>query len=1352
MQNHPQQSESISEPGGGQPMRADLNSSGGGRIIMDGLIDSRPRNPYEPVARIANDWDSGQPLSWEPARRRQYPSQPSHLDRPMNSNINNNSIISTVAATSIDSTSSSSRKRKHETIQTKRFSSSSASSPPGYQHPNQHQNPSHNQHQLTSHQKTNSPIPIHPSPVPSPQMPSPMMFGRNPSPIVGLQQQQHQQQSSSSSSMPSVPMSRSDCASSGLVPLQLPPPPPPPLTPTPTVTSPPNTAIPNTASQSPSINPTIANTSSGYHNSNVQMHIPSPLIGSAALWGNRSSHGGGVGRYHSPGTPNSQGSGAGSGSGSHVGGHSHHTHHLYQSSNAHVGGQGFASAEFSQSPIVREGIVSSCGNNNGNGGQANSSSVNFSSFTGLDTQDMMIVPADYPPPASVSSESTGLGVGSGAGAGVVGGDMMGNMSGSSNVLNSTSGNLISAGSSLSAYSLRSPTPSSLLSSTQNPSNVLMMIQQQQQYQQRQQQQQQYQQKQQQSVGGLRGGVHDSVNPKSALPTPPLTFSSISMGTFPFSQTTPSISTRRDHVMEGDGGEGRNEHSAGGHSRNHDSLDSQHQEQLLQQHVHQRQTNLGRSHLPNEYQQIHQQDPSHQIQDPSLTTPSSANPNDIVLNLNPELPNRHPNQASSSESTSMTISTQSMGNVHHPPQYQQHQIEIDMVRMAARGLTSMSDVVGDDSGDGSGVGSGKVSGHTGKGKNVGGGKEGDDSGGVSGTKRKGGSKGKELGDDRKSIPVDGNSCEGDGGQSERRGTGDEDLGGGGAGGSGIMDTSVPRRQRLRFEGDLYTPEWVRFEGQAKEGLCNLCSMPGRYHKQFVHGISSVSGVQFVKPVDLRVVYLSGPAPPPTNKPNSTPVVMPRPITTNSHNLGPQSEVNQPTPPHTPFSAPGAPLLSMGAGFATGNVSGNLTLSGGTAAGLPSFMSTLEQNDVLTSAAAMAPVQPTYAITIMVEGLCHQCQQWLPLLQNKRRGTILVMAFDGTGGNNVGNTSASSDTGYIVGQGSSGATNVVRPPPHPFAEGSDFLEMVEFAGGRRVVDDVDGSFSGGSASNSKRTGKKRSGGPTAITSAQYATERDRLPVPIVKILAKRDEHGRVLLPMVLERNGIKRCGGGGVGSGVPVPGGIRGKAGDEYEQEVEDEDLGSTRNELHEAGNFGSSVKGSGKTNKGSGTEPNLNQAEPSAGDSAKGQRKRRGRPPRSGTSSNSNTAPGSTSNFTFGANLLFCSFESMKQMVLVQARVQKAKTNLEPSLLMGITEKMKKGVADKSNQRGQTRELTREAKEGKGKKSGERRDREEARKRWREHVIGKLQAGIGLFWREASTKRGISYEYEINTNTTLLFET
>ncbi|KAI9299843.1 hypothetical protein BJ944DRAFT_189044 [Cunninghamella echinulata] len=72
---------------------------------------------------------------------------------------------------------------------------------------------------------------------------------------------------------------------------------------------------------------------------------------------------------------------------------------------------------------------------------------------------------------------------------------------------------------------------------------------------------------------------------------------------------------------------------------------------------------------------------------------------------------------------------------------------------------------------------------------------------------------------------------------------------------------PRRQKLRYIGDMYTPQWVRYNGQAKEGLCDTCK-PGKwlqlknsafwYHKQFYHGISSVSGKEFMQPLETRWV--------------------------------------------------------------------------------------------------------------------------------------------------------------------------------------------------------------------------------------------------------------------------------------------------------------------------------------------------------------------------------------------------------------------------------------------------------------------------------------------------------------------
>ncbi|KAG5458592.1 MAG: hypothetical protein BJ554DRAFT_1156 [Olpidium bornovanus] len=39
-------------------------------------------------------------------------------------------------------------------------------------------------------------------------------------------------------------------------------------------------------------------------------------------------------------------------------------------------------------------------------------------------------------------------------------------------------------------------------------------------------------------------------------------------------------------------------------------------------------------------------------------------------------------------------------------------------------------------------------------------------------------------------------------------------------------ALPRRQRARHPGDMYTPSWVRYSGQAKEGLCHACT-PGKW---------------------------------------------------------------------------------------------------------------------------------------------------------------------------------------------------------------------------------------------------------------------------------------------------------------------------------------------------------------------------------------------------------------------------------------------------------------------------------------------------------------------------------------------
>ncbi|CAO3614849.1 unnamed protein product [Cunninghamella echinulata] len=75
------------------------------------------------------------------------------------------------------------------------------------------------------------------------------------------------------------------------------------------------------------------------------------------------------------------------------------------------------------------------------------------------------------------------------------------------------------------------------------------------------------------------------------------------------------------------------------------------------------------------------------------------------------------------------------------------------------------------------------------------------------------------------------------------------------------SAIPRKQNLRYEKDAYTPRWVRYTGQLKQGYCDSCRPNGRwlqlknsaywYHKQFFHGISSVSGQPFAAPLEKRI---------------------------------------------------------------------------------------------------------------------------------------------------------------------------------------------------------------------------------------------------------------------------------------------------------------------------------------------------------------------------------------------------------------------------------------------------------------------------------------------------------------------
>jgi hypothetical protein len=67
--------------------------------------------------------------------------------------------------------------------------------------------------------------------------------------------------------------------------------------------------------------------------------------------------------------------------------------------------------------------------------------------------------------------------------------------------------------------------------------------------------------------------------------------------------------------------------------------------------------------------------------------------------------------------------------------------------------------------------------------------------------------------------------------------------------------IPHEQELRFEGDLYTPKWVRGHGNKREGWCGTCK-PGRwlmlknstfwYDKPFAHGICAATGSPFQEP--------------------------------------------------------------------------------------------------------------------------------------------------------------------------------------------------------------------------------------------------------------------------------------------------------------------------------------------------------------------------------------------------------------------------------------------------------------------------------------------------------------------------
>ncbi|KAL8768790.1 MAG: hypothetical protein Q9209_005079 [Squamulea sp. 1 TL-2023] len=74
-----------------------------------------------------------------------------------------------------------------------------------------------------------------------------------------------------------------------------------------------------------------------------------------------------------------------------------------------------------------------------------------------------------------------------------------------------------------------------------------------------------------------------------------------------------------------------------------------------------------------------------------------------------------------------------------------------------------------------------------------------------------------------------------------------------------ESQMPRAQELRFEGDMYTPKYVRGHGNKREGWCGTCK-PGRwlvlknsafwYDKSFSHGVSAATGSQFEGPRETR----------------------------------------------------------------------------------------------------------------------------------------------------------------------------------------------------------------------------------------------------------------------------------------------------------------------------------------------------------------------------------------------------------------------------------------------------------------------------------------------------------------------
>ncbi|KAK4206171.1 hypothetical protein QBC37DRAFT_301337, partial [Rhypophila decipiens] len=82
------------------------------------------------------------------------------------------------------------------------------------------------------------------------------------------------------------------------------------------------------------------------------------------------------------------------------------------------------------------------------------------------------------------------------------------------------------------------------------------------------------------------------------------------------------------------------------------------------------------------------------------------------------------------------------------------------------------------------------------------------------------------------------------------------------GSNPSDTHlIPIKQNIRFDGDHYTPKWVRGRRNKREGWCSICK-DGRwfilknstfwYHMTLTHGINAVTGRAFQEPQETRLM--------------------------------------------------------------------------------------------------------------------------------------------------------------------------------------------------------------------------------------------------------------------------------------------------------------------------------------------------------------------------------------------------------------------------------------------------------------------------------------------------------------------